>query len=140
MSAAGAASASAAFVLARAARRGSVSLLRALETGSPTPWLLGGVKVLEYGCLGALLAVIARRSGARAIVYVALGLAVGVGFGTASLLLTLVAARSSPGLPAFLTWLVNEVVFPAGCALVIWTVDRHGKKVPQSRGFVEEPA
>src|SRR5215470_2240248 len=41
-----------AFVLARSARRGLVSLLRAFEGGGPTPWLIAAIKGVEYGCLG----------------------------------------------------------------------------------------
>jgi hypothetical protein len=115
-----------AFILARVARRGSVNLLRALEGGAPSPLLLGALKGIEYGCLGLALGWIGQRE-SRAITYAAVGLATGVVFGIANFLVALGTSPDPFAAPELLAWLVNEVLFPVGCALVIWNVDRCGQ-------------
>ena len=50
--------------------------------------------------------------------HAAVGLATGVVFGGA--LLALNVQAGIVGIGAFLTWLVNELLFPIGCALVVY--------------------
>jgi hypothetical protein len=122
---AGLAGAPLAFALARAARLASTGLLRAVESGaSPSPWLLGAIKGVEYACLGAALAWLGRRGKVQPVSYATAGLAAGMVFGGLNLALTAVATANPLSLPVLLAWAVNELLFPAGCALVIWTIHR----------------
>jgi formate/nitrite transporter FocA (FNT family) len=86
---------------------GSVSLLRAVE----------------YGALGFLLGTLAQKSEKRFHRYLVAGLAVGVVLGGAVLGLTAYFARRD-GLPfgstQVATGVINEIVFPVGCAIVIY--------------------
>jgi hypothetical protein len=124
MAIAGAVGAPLAFVLARATRPGSTGLLHALEGGLPSPVVLGAIKGIEYCCLGISLGVIGRRPGTGAATYLATGLSVGLVFGIANFVVASAASPSPIGLPSLLTWFVNEVFFPSGCALVVWVADR----------------
>lgn len=124
MTLAGAAGAPVAFILARATRRGSVGLLHALDGGAPSPLLIGTIKGIEYGCLGLALSWLGRRGSSGALAYATAGLAAGVGFGGANLLVTMAASPGPLTFPTLLAWTVNELMFPVGCALVVWTADR----------------
>jgi hypothetical protein len=111
-----------AFDLARAVRRGVVGYLQLIETtGSPSPLAIGAIKGVEYACLGVGLAWLGRSGRARAIEYVGAGLIAGVGFGGAILALDVRAGISATS--AILVWLVNELLFPIGCALVLYRLN-----------------
>jgi hypothetical protein len=107
-----------------------------VESGALSPVLLGAIKGIEYGCLGLALGVVGRR-GAGAATYAAVGLAIGLLFGAANLLVTTAGSPGAIGLPALLVWLVNEVLFPAGCALVIWTVNHLGETARRPRATAD---
>ncbi len=116
---AGLLSAPIAFDLARAFRKGTVGYLQLIETsGLPSPILVATVKGIEYGCLGLALGWIARRRRWGAIGHATAGLVTGVVFGGALLALNVQAGIVGTG--PFLTWLVNELLFPIGCALVVY--------------------
>jgi hypothetical protein len=111
-----------AFDLARAVRRGTVSYLQFVETsGSPSPVAIGAIKGIEYACLGVGLSWLSRSRRGGAIEYAVAGLIAGIVFGGAILLLNLQAGLN--GTSAILVWLVNELLFPIGCALVLYRTD-----------------
>src|SRR5262245_9700095 len=138
MATAGLVGAPIAFVFARAARRGSVGLLRALEGGGASPLLVGAIKGTEYGCVGLALGLVGRRRNAGGLTYAAVGLVTGLVFGGANLLVTTAASPGSVGVPALLAWLVNEVLFPGGCAMVVWTVDHYRQLARRSRAAADQ--
>lgn len=80
--------------------------------------MFAGIKAIEYGWLGMLLGRIGQRLNAGAATYGGAGLATGAIFGgwVVSLLYPL-------ALPAMIARGVNEVLFPVGCALVIYVAD-----------------
>jgi len=100
--------------------------------GTAALWVLV-LKATEYGSLGAALGWIGRRAWAGAPAYAAAGLLVGLLFGGAAL--TVVAqSASTPLSPATLMVKgVNELVFPVGCALVIFAAEILGKRVSTRR-------
>lgn len=118
MGLAGLISAPVAFSVSRAARKGFSGFLEAVQVaGSPSPISLAIVKGIEYGCLGLALAWIGRRRGREPLVYATAGLVTGLVFGGTILALTAAAAPLSASVIS--AWVVNELLFPIGCALVI---------------------
>lgn len=107
-----------AFTAAQAVQRTVSELMSSIASApvSPTLIALGALRGVEYLCLGAALAILAQRK-SRPGLYLAAGLAVGVASGAIVLLLTPATAGSVAGL---LGWGVNELLFPMGCAAVLY--------------------
>jgi hypothetical protein len=111
-----------AFDLARAVRKGSVGYLQFVEaTGHPAPVTLGLVKAVEYACLGVLLGRLASSGQLRARMCVLVGLLIGAVFGGIILMFQTEAEPLTWGIAA--PWLVNEILFPIGCSLVLFLVE-----------------
>lgn len=90
----------------------------------PAPLLLGALKGIEYGALGAFLSWLRRQPGRSASDYVFGGLACGVVF--AGMVAALVIGMS-PGIPtvaALVPRVANELLHPVGCALVVYAAER----------------
>jgi hypothetical protein len=88
------------------------------------------VRAFEYGLLGYLLGSLARRGEARLSLYLAAGAAVGVVLGGAVIGLNAwlaAGAAMTYGAPQVATGIVNEMLFPIGCALVIYGGQMVGK-------------
>jgi hypothetical protein len=117
-----------AFILARAAHKGVGSAVNA-----PVPdmavlifWTLLLLKALEYGLLGLLLARVAERypAAAHARTFALVGLSLGVVFGAAICSVAYFGASKPPPFAKLVGQAINEVVFPIGCALVIYGATR----------------
>lgn len=95
------------------------------------------IRAVEYGVLGWLLGSIAAAGRERAEPYLASGAAVGLLFGGAVTVLTFNAAAvaGTPLTDAKLAaTVVNEVLFPLGCAFVIFL----GQQVGRSLDLIED--
>ena len=79
---------------------------------------LAGLKALEYGLLGFLLARLARSGETRFARFAGTGLGVGIVFAGVALWIRL-AAGTAPAAEIAAT-AINEVIFPAGCAAVVY--------------------
>jgi hypothetical protein len=111
-----------AFDLARAVRKGSVGYLQLVEaSGHPPPFTLGLVKAIEYACLGVLLGRLASHGQLRARTCLLVGLLIGGVFGGIILLLQMAAEPLTWGMAG--PWLVNEILFPIGCSLLLFLVE-----------------
>ncbi len=86
---------------------------------------VAAVRGIEYMCLGTALATIARRAPDGPRPHLLAGLITGLVFGGLVMLLT-PATRSSAG--ALLSWGVNELVFPMGCAFVLYVGAAYGQR------------
>lgn len=113
-----------AIALAKAVQRMVAGLLDVAEQEAILS--LGSVSFLravEYGALGFLLGTLAQKSEKRLHRYLLAGLGVGVVLGGGVLALTAYFARRD-GLPfgssQVATGIINEIVFPIGCAVVIY--------------------
>jgi hypothetical protein len=136
MGLAGMLSASVAFRIARAVQKGVGAALGAapVVAKGPSPLVLGLIKAVEYGCLSAILAWMLKRKDRGAIVHAAIGLSMGVFFGSIVLSYTYwtnskllsVADVASRGL--------NEVLFPVGCSLVLFATEVWGKQWKAASG------
>ena len=91
------------------------------------------LRALEYALLGWLLGRLVLRGHARPWPYLGAGAAAGLTFGAGIVALSLRAVRvggEAMGPPALAALVINEMVFPVGCALVIFlgqSVGRHLK-------------
>ena len=91
--------------------------------------LLALFKAVEYGCLGALIGWIGQRPWGGALAHAAAGLAVGLFFGGAILALTYWTAPEPLSTTDLFSRGMNEVLFPVGCSLVLYTATALGKGV-----------
>jgi hypothetical protein len=106
------------FVVARALHQGvSQAMGIALAgTAHPSGAVLALLKGVQYGGLGHGLAWIGKRFGGGAGAHLGIGLVIGVVFGG----LTLILMSPLPT-PALVTRGLNEVLFPVGCSLVVYS-------------------
>ena len=121
-----------AFIAAQAVQR-SVSELGSAAGATPITaavFAVAALRGVEYMCLGALLAVLAQRK-SRPRSYLFAGLAVGAVFGGIILLLTPALLTSLAGV---LGWAVNELLFPMGCAAVLYGAGVISKAVGSKTG------
>jgi hypothetical protein len=86
------------------------------------PLVAAGVKGIEYACFGAVIAWLRTRRWAHARHHACAGLCIGMIFGGYLLIL---AARTETLTPVLLIgWLVNQLLFPVACALILFHVTR----------------
>jgi hypothetical protein len=105
-----------AFVGAKVIQKGMSSLVNHTSTGALVDGSLvmeAGLRGVEYAVLAAVLAWLTRKHWAGALAHLAVGAAIGVVFGL------VIAIFLPPG--SLLGWIVEEIVFPTGCSLVIFT-------------------
>jgi hypothetical protein len=121
-------SAPVAWAAAKGVQRGLQSMLSVpVETMGPLVYQVGAVKTLEYALLGVLLGRLVRTPSSTLRTHVLTGLLVGLAFGGMILLLNhMHATAAGAGLPVtrIVAICVNELLFPIGCATVIYYVAR----------------
>jgi hypothetical protein len=103
--------------------------LAASVAPNPSPLAVAGLKGLEYAVLGIAVAWLQERRWARASHHAAAGLGVGLVFGGGILALTAASQSLTPVL--LVGWLVNELLFPVGCALILFHTP--GKRQTRAR-------
>jgi hypothetical protein len=89
----------------------------------PTPLWVLAIKAAEYGCLGLALNWVGRRAWHSALGHLAIGLMVGVVFGGVFLAVVVQTAPTPLSTPALLAKGLNELLFPVGCALVVFIAE-----------------
>jgi hypothetical protein len=118
-----------AFEVSRVLHKGTLEALAASGGGDElSPLLVAIIKGLEYGCLGMAVAWLGRRPWGGAVAHVAAGLTVGLVFGGLILLL-LVGSSPQPPVADLVTQGINEVLFPVGCSLVLFSAGALGERV-----------
>ena len=120
-------SAPVAFTAAKGVQKGVAEVLDlAADAVTPLVYMIGATRAVEYAVLGAGLGwLLLRDKGLKG--YIVLGLFVGVVFGGIILALTLAHANPQPAAIAGIA--VNEMVFPAMCAVIIYLVSLTGRHV-----------
>ena len=120
-----------AFSISRSLHQGATKALEIAGAGSDTtPVLaLALLKAVEYGCLGAVIGWIGGRSWGGLGAHVAVGLAIGVLFGGTIVGLVYWTAPEPLATPDLVSRGVNELLFPVGCALVLFSATAVGKRV-----------
>lgn len=116
------------FVAARAAHKGVAAGLGVAAPGTAAfPFLIAGLKGIEYALFGAALAWIGKRAlGLKA--HVAAGLAFGVVFGAVIVLATVQSAPAPIPLVKQVALGINELTFPVGCSLVLYAANALSKR------------
>ena len=114
-------SAPAGFAAARAAHKGVNGAL-GIAGAAMAPGLVllvGGIKTVQYALFGAVLGWIGKRAlGLKA--HAGAGLAFGLTFGLAIVAATVRASLTPVPLVVVVSRALNEVLFPLGCALVLY--------------------
>ena len=89
----------------------------------PAPvWVLA-IKAAEYACLGLALNWVGRRAWGSALGHLAVGLLTGVVFGGVFLTVVVQSAPTPLAAPALVARGLNELLFPIGCALVVFIAE-----------------
>jgi len=121
-------SAPVAWAAAKGVQRGVQWMLGApLETLGPLVYQIGVAKTLEYAVLGVVLGRLIQTSRSTLPIHALIGLATGAVFGGAILWLNhshAVAAGSAMPAARVAAICANELMFPVGCAIVIYFVAR----------------
>ena len=120
------------FHVARALHKGAGQALGLADPAvalSPTPMTLALIKAVEYGLLGLAVGWLARRTWGGVGAHLAVGLAVGVLFGGLTIGLVMQAAPNPLAWSALLARAANEIIFPMGCALVLFAAQSMGKRL-----------
>ncbi len=116
------------FAAAKGIQRGIQTVLDAPVTEiTSVTWTIGAIKAVEFGILGALVALLIKRPRVKATTFIGLGLLVGILFG--GMILTVMATQSAEDTPALVGAGVNELFFPMACALILYGASRAGKRV-----------
>jgi hypothetical protein len=117
--------------ISRNLHQGAVKALEIAGSSSFTPplLLLALLKAAEYGCLGVALGWIEKRPWGGLMAYVATGLIVGLVFGGVIVALTYWKAPEPLTGAELVSRSVNEILFPVGCSLVLFSATVVGKRV-----------
>lgn len=125
MGVAGLLAAPAGFIIARSLHKSATQALAIAAPAAaagPSPLLLAALKGIEYAVLGFALGRIGRTQPAGLAGYLAAGLSVGAVFGG---FIVWLLTRETANPPALLvvSRIVNELIFPIGCSLVLYAAD-----------------
>jgi hypothetical protein len=113
-----------ALTAANAVQKGVAEAVEAagVPAGPAPVWVLA-IKAAEYACLGLALEWIGQRAWHSALGHLAVGLMTGVVFGGVFLAAVVQSAPTPLATPALLARGVNELLFPVGCALVVFIAE-----------------
>ena len=123
-------SAPAAFTLAKAAHKSASAALDIAVTAAsgPTAGQMILIRAAEYGLLGLAAGDLSRRPWGRLPVYALLGFAIGAVAAAIIIMLTLRTAATPPPPLALVSRTINEVLFPLGCSIVLFTANALGQR------------
>jgi hypothetical protein len=113
-----------ALTAANAVQKGVAEAVNAagVPAGPAPVWVLA-IKAAEYGCLGLALEWVGQRAWHSALGHLAVGLLTGVVFGGVFLAVVVQSAPTLLSTPALLARGLNELLFPVGCALVVFIAE-----------------
>jgi hypothetical protein len=119
------------FIIARSLHDGLRKALGVVGTASIGFSIILVVVVLkgvEYGCLGAAIGWVGQRPWGGLGAHIAVGLGVGIVFGGLILSVTYWGASSPLSTANLISRGVNEILFPMGCSLVLFSADALGQE------------
>ena len=113
-----------------AMHQGALEVLQATDiaSGGSSALLIALIKGLEYGCLGLVIGWVGTRPWGGAAVHAAVGLAIGLVFGGTILGLANASAPEPLATAELVSRGVNEILFPVGCSLVLFSATVLAKK------------
>jgi hypothetical protein len=98
------------------------------------------LKAAEYGCLGAALGWIGRRAWGGVRAHLGIGLVTGLVLGAVMLVLAAQSAPKPLGAEVLVLRGINELLFPVGCAPVVYAAEVIGRQVgPDPSGRSQQP-
>jgi hypothetical protein len=113
-----------ALTAANAVQKGVAEAVNAAGVpAGPAPLWVLAIKAAEYGCLGLALEWVGRRAWGSALGHMAVGLVTGVVFGGVFLAVVVQSAPTTLSSPSLLARGLNELLFPVGCALVVFIAE-----------------
>jgi hypothetical protein len=122
-----------AFHISRTLQQGVAKTLEVAAAGAPvesyTLILLALLKAIEYGCLGVIIGWVGRRPWGGALAHAVVGLAVGILFGGAIVSFTYWTAPEPLAAADLFSRSANEILFPVGCSLVLYSATALGERV-----------
>lgn len=130
-----------AFYVAKTLHKSAVQALSITEQAAasgPSPLMLALLKGVEYAALGFLLGHLSKKAAAGLKEHALAGLFIGVTFGGFIVYLMITIADTPLPLLGILTRCANEIIFPVGCSLVLFTAQKLGEK--QSASETPEPS
>jgi hypothetical protein len=118
------------FSVARSVHKGvNQALGLGAAAGGASLLVVGGLKALEYGVLGAVLGALTRPGQPAGLGrHLGTGAAVGLTFGSAIVAVLASTAAHSLTLVELAARGIGEVLFPVGCSLVLYAADVIGKR------------
>jgi hypothetical protein len=118
------------FLVARSLHRAlNTALGLAGAVAGLSPFLIGGLKGLQYGLFGALLAWLAQQTWGKLGAHLLAGLAFGVTFGLTIVLMMEISAPAPTPPVGLVSRCLNELIFPVGCAAVVYASNVMGKRL-----------
>jgi hypothetical protein len=115
-----------AFAVAKAAHKAVAQGLGLDVALGPSPLVLATLKGLEFAFLGAAVGWLATKSWAGMREHLLVGLVAGVLFGGAIVAYTLGSATTAPETVTIVTLAANELIYPIGCAVVLYAAGAIG--------------
>jgi hypothetical protein len=113
-----------ALMAANAVQKGVAEAVNAAGVpAGPAPLWVLAIKAAEYACLGLALEWVGRRAWHSAFGHLAVGLLIGVVFGGVFLAVVVQSALTPLSTPSLVARGVNELLFPVGCALVVFIAE-----------------
>ncbi len=124
-----------AFIAARILGSGTGQLLGVppAPADGTSPIITGAIKSVQYGILGTGLGFVSQYSWGRALTHIGVGLFAGVVFGGAILIYALQAAGSAVPVLQVVGRAANELLFPIGCALIMFLTQSFSRLLPSQR-------
>lgn len=109
-------------LLARSAAEAAHAYMgAAAPAAQPSPFLVAGMRGAEYAGLGLVVLWMLRRPWSGAVHHAGAGLLIGLSFGGVLLALTVNSTPHPLTIPQLEAWTVNELLFPIGCALILFS-------------------
>jgi hypothetical protein len=131
-----------AFEISRVLHKGVLNALEVAGGGGDdlSPLFVALIRGLEYGCLGLGIGWVSRRSWGGAMAHLAVGLLVGLVFGSIEIAYA-TGGTYQLSSADFLGAAINEILFPAGCSMVLFGATALGERVaPNSAPSESAPA
>ena len=124
-----------AFAISRALHKGALQALEINAGGGEdlSPLVVVAIKGLEYGCLGLGVAWVSQRRWGGALAHLGVGLLVGLVFGGSDIAYA-TGGTFQESTADFLSDAVYEVLFPAGCAMVLFAATTLDKRAASHGG------
>lgn len=122
----------AAFIVAKSSHKAVHTALdgsAAALIAAPSPWVLAGIKAAEFAVLGYLAGRMTARGDARLKHFALTGAGIGAVFGAIFVGYVRAASEPTPPTVAAFAGMANEILYPAGCAMVLYASDALGPRL-----------